>query len=362
MRRGRPKAALVLTPAEKSHLEGLAKATAPEDGVSKRAKIVLLCAEGLENREVARRLGTSAHTVGRWRAQFLAAGVRGLQDAPNRGGRRPLSDEQVDDVVAIALEATSSGDTPLSTRQMAEASGVSHNSVHQIWRSFGIKPHRTTAFKLAADPLPIDKVWDVIGLYLRPPVHVLVVCIDEKSQVELVSGVPPRLPRRPRRATGEILGSEGTGTVLLSELVEVVASTVSYNKSKRELYTEYGGFLDQIESVAPTHMDVHLVVDNYDGHKAQKIREWMTKRPRFELHLAPTHDAWLDQVDRWFEMSSSGQTKFNEHGSEDSFQVAAADFLSTLDNLSKPFMWTKSAQEIEATIARFARTPSPGDR
>jgi transposase len=360
MRRGRPKAALVLTPAEKSHLEGLAKATAPEDGVSKRAKIVLLCAEGLENREVARRVGTSAHTVGRWRAQFLAAGVRGLQDTPNRGGRRPLSDEQVDDVVAIALEATSSGDTPLSTRQMAEASGVSHNSVHQIWRSFGIKPHRTTAFKLAADPLPIDKVWDVIGLYLRPPVHVLVVCIDEKSQVEVVSGVPPRLPRRPRRATGEVLGSDGTGTVLLSEPVEVVASTVSHNKSTRERDTEYGGFLDQIESVAPTHMDVHLVVDNYDGHKAQKIREWMAKRPRFQLHFAPTHDAWLDQVDRWFEMSVPGQSNPYEHQSGASFQAAAVAFLAAPDERSKPFVWTKTAQEIAAAIALFVRTLSRG--
>jgi hypothetical protein len=245
---------------------------------------------------------------------------------------------------------------------MAAASGVSHNSVHQIWRSFGIKPHRTTAFKLAADPLPIDKVWDVIGLYLRPPVHVLVVCIDEKSQVEVVSGVPPRLPSRPRRVTGEVLGSDGIGTVLLSELVEVVASTVGYNKSTRERDAEYGGFLDRIESVAPAHMDVHLVVDNYDGHKAQKIREWMPKRPRFELHLAPTHDAWLDQVDRWFEMSPSGQTKSDEHKSEASFQAAAADFLSTSDRLSQPFMWTKSAQEIETTIARFGRTPSPADR
>jgi transposase len=362
MRRGRPTAVLVLTPAEKSRLELLVAPDAPEDSVSKRAKIVLLCAEGLENREVARRLGTSAHTVGRWRAQFLAAGVRGLQDAPNRGGRRPLSDEQVDNVVAIALEATPSGDTPLSTRQMAAASGVSHNSVHQIWRSFGIKPHRTTAFKLAADPLPIDKVWDVIGLYLRPPAHVLVVCIDEKSQVEAVSGVPPRPARRPRRATGEVLSSDGTDTVLLSELVEVVASTVSYNKSTRERGTEYGGFLDRIESVAPADMDVHLVVDNSDGHKAQQIRKWMSKRPRFQLHLAPAHDAWLDQVDRWFEMSSSGQTKFDEHNSEASFQAAAADFLSTSDKLSKPFVWTKSAQEIDATIARIARTPSSGDR
>ena len=254
----------MLTPAEKGRLELLSAPDTPEDSVSKRAKIVLLCAEGLGNREVARRLGTSAHTVGRWRAQFLAAGVRGLQDAPNRGGRRPLSDEQVDDVVAIALEATSSGDTPLSTRQMAEASGVSHNSVHQIWRSFGIKPHRT-AFNLSADPFPIENVWDVVGLYLKPPVHVLVVCIDEKSQVEAVRHAPPRSPRRPRKATGEILGSDAADTVLLSELVEVMARTVSYNMSTREQANEYGRFLDRIEAVAPAHMDVHLVVD-VDGH------------------------------------------------------------------------------------------------
>jgi len=247
---------------------------------------------------------------------------------------------------------------PLSTRQMAAASGVSHNSVHQIWRSFGIKPHRTTAFKLAADPLPIDKVWDVIGLYLRPPVHVLVVCIDEKSQVEVVSGVPPRLPSRPRRVTGEVLGSDGIGTVLLSELVEVVASTVGYNKSTRERDAEYGGFLDRIESVAPAHMDVHLVVDNYDGHKAQKIREWMAKRPRFQLHFAPTHDAWLDQVDRWFEMSVPGQSNPYEHQSGASFQAAAVAFLAAPNERSKPFVWTKTAQEIAATIALFVRALS----
>jgi len=194
----------------------------------------------------------------------LVAGVRGLHDAPSRGGRRLISDDQIDEVVAIGLEAPPASLPPLSTRQAAEASGVSHNSVHQIWRSFGIKPHRT-AFNLSADPFPIENVWDVVGLYLKPPVHVLVVCIDEKSQVEAVRHAPPRSPRRPRKATGEILGSDAADTVLLSELVEVMARTVSYNMSTREQANEYGRFLDRIEAVAPAHMDVHLVVD-VDGH------------------------------------------------------------------------------------------------
>ncbi len=362
MRRGRPKAAVVLTPAEKARLDLLAAPAAPEDSVSKRAKIILLCAEGLENREVARRLGTSAHTVGRWRAQFLLAGVRGLQDGASRGGRRPISNEQIDEVVAIALEPTPAGLTPLSTRRMAEVSGLSHNSVHQIWRSFGIRLHRMTAFNLSADPLPINKVWDVIGLYLAPPAHVLVVCIDETSQVEAVSGGPPCLPRRPRKAVRDILGSDGTGTVLVSELVEVVASTASYTMSTREQATEYGKFLDGIEAVAPAHMDVHLVVDNYNMHKAWEIREWMSKRPRFQLDLASTHDSWLDQVDRWFEMPVPGHPEVDEHQSEASFQAAAVDFLAARDERPKPFVWTKSAQEIEAAVARFVRALSPGER
>jgi transposase len=349
MRRGRPKAPLVLTLAEKARLELLAESA---NGISKRAKMVLLCAEGLENRDVASRLDTSAHTVGRWRAQFLAAGVRGLQDSPKRGGRRPMSDKQIDDVVAIALEATHSGDAPLSTRQMAEASGVSHNSVHQIWRSFGIKPHRPTSFNLSTGLLPIDKVWDVIGLYLKRPAHVLVLCVDEKSQVEPGSRAPTRLPRRPRKGVRELLRSEVTGPVLLSELVEVVASTVSYDMSTRKQVAEYGRFLDRIDVAAPAHMDVHLVVDNYDTHKAQKIREWMARHPRFHLHFVPTHDAWLDQVDRWFEMSVPVLLPA-EHQSEAAFQAAAADFLDGPDDRSEPFAWTKSVDAIKATVARI---------
>jgi len=288
------------------------------------------------------------------------AGVRGLHDAPSRGGRRLISDDQIDEVVAIGLEAPPASLPPLSTRQTAEASGVSHNSVHQIWRSFGKKPHRTAAFNPSADPFPIENVWDVLGLYLKPPVHVIVVCIDEKSQVEAVRHAPPRSPRRPRKATGEILGSDAADTVLLSELVEVMARTVSYNMSTREQANEYGRFLDRIEAVAPAHMDVHLVVDNYDTHKAQKIREWMAKRPRFQLHLATTHDSWLDQLDRWFEIPMPGHPNPCEHQSENSFQAAATDFLAASDEGPKPFVWTKSADAIKSTIACFATSSSSG--
>ena len=223
---------------------------------------------------------------------------------------------------------------------MAEAVGLSHNSVHQLWRSFGIKPHRTTAFNLSADPLPTDKVWDVIGIYLAPPVHVFVVCIDETSQVEAVSGAPPRPPRRPSKATEEL---DVTDTVLVSELVEVMASMVTDNKYTREQATTYGSFLDRIDSVAPAHMDVYLVVDNYATHKAQKIREWMAKRPRFQLHLAPGHDAWLDQVDRWFELSVPGQPKVDEHQSQASFQAAAVrDAYAFATSTLFPMTWSAS--------------------
>jgi transposase len=358
MSRGRPKASVVLTTAERGRLECLANTATPEVSVSKRAKIVLLCAEGLDNREVARRLGISAHTMGRWRAQFVMAGVRGLDNASNHGGRRSISTKQVDDVVAIALELNPAGGTPLSTRLISEVVGLSHNSVHQIWRSFGIKPHKTTAFNLSANSLPIDKVWDVIGLYLKPPVHVLAVCIDEKSQVEVVSGELPPPPRRPRKSARDTLASDGADTVIISEVVEVMASAVIDDRYSREEAAGYRKFLDRIDAAAPTYMDVHLVVDNYNTHNAQEIREWMAERPRFQLHLAPTHDSWLDQVDRWFEMPVHGHPDLDEHQSEASFQAAAEDFLAARDDdAPKPFVWAKSADAIKATIARSATTP-----
>ena len=296
MSRGRPKAALVLTTAARATLEHLAEAATPRVGVAKRAKIVLLCAEGLDNYEVARRVGASAHTVARWRAQFLMAGVHGLQDAPSRGGRRPISNELLDEVVAIALEPISPGLPRMSTRQVAEVAGLSHNSVHQIWRSFGIRPHRTTAFNLSVDSRPINKHLEVIGLYLAPPAHVLVVCIDEESEVEGMNEDLPSPPRRPRKSTREILDSDGTDNYFMSEIVEIIASTVVVDQSSREVAARYREFLDRIEATALANMDVHLVVDNYNAHKASEIREWMAKRSRFRLHFAPTHDSWLDQV------------------------------------------------------------------
>jgi transposase len=350
---------LELVGSEQDLLEYRVANADPDAVASRRARIVLLSAAGFSNREVARRLGVSEHTVCKWRTRFLRSRLRGLRQAPRRGGRRRITEQQLDSVVAASLASVPEGAALPSMRRIAEAHGLSHNSVHRIWRSFGIKPHRESSFDLSAHAPPTDKAWDVIGLYLTPPVYVLIVCMNEQSHIEAVDEGPSRRTPKAGGSAEESLVCEAGAPGPMSKMVDSVAGQVRGWSNAPEAIAKYCEFLDRIDNAAPDQMNVHLVVDNYVNHKPRQVRDWMFKRPRFQLHLTPTHDLWLDQVDRWFEREMRRDVEPSEHSSEASFIATAESYSETMRGWETPyrrmpFLWIKPADDIKATINHFS--------
>ncbi|MGH9201417.1 MAG: IS630 family transposase [Vicinamibacterales bacterium] len=354
MRTGRPKAELVLTEAERTVLERYVRRGTTAQRLSMRARIVLRCAEGLDNKKVARRLGTTTHTVGKWRARFVEARLDGLQDEPRPGAPRAISDDLVEAVVIKTLESTPKGATHWSTRQMAKAVGLSHDSIHRIWRAFGLKPHRTESFQLSNDPLLIEKVRDIAGLYMNPPEHALVLCVDEKSQIQALDRTQPLLPLRPGQPERRTHDYERHGTTTLFAALDILTGKVLGECHARHRAVEFRKFLDRIDASAPANLDVHIVMDNYSTHKAPIVRAWLAKRPRYQVHFTPTHGSWLNQVERWFGLLTQRQIKRGAHKSVASLKAAIEEFLAAHNSDPKPFVWTKSADDILASIARFA--------
>lgn len=358
MRRGRPKAALVLTEAERTVLERYVRRGTTSQRLSTRARIVLLCAEGLDNKKVARRLRTTTNTVGKWRARFVDARVDGLLDEPRPGAPRKISDDQVEAIVVKTLESTPKGATHWSTRQMAKAVGLSHDSIHRIWHAFGLKPHRTESFQLSKDPLLVDKVRDIAGLYLSPPDHALVLCVDEKSQIQALNRTQPVLPLRPGQAERRTPDYERHGTTTLFAALDILTGKVLGECYPRHRAIEFRKFLDRVDASVPADLDVHLVLDNYATHKAPIIKAWLAKHPRYHVHFTPTHGSWLNQVERWFGLLTQRQIKRGSHKSVAALKAAIQEFLAAHNDDPKPFVWTKSADDILASIARFATRTS----
>src|SRR5271157_5771140 len=237
---------------------------------------------------------------------------------------------------------------------MARAVGLSHDSIHRIWQSFGLKPHRTEGFQLSKDPLLIDKVRDVVGLYMSPPDHALVLCVDEKSQIQALNRTQPLLPLRPGQAERRTPDYERHGTTTLFAALNILSGKVIGECHARHRAVEFRKFLDRIDATVPAHLDVHLVLDNYATHKAPIIKAWLAKRPRYHLHFTPTHGSWLNQVERWFGLLTQRQIKRGAHKSVAALKAAIEDFLTAHNDSPKPFVWTKSADDILASIARFA--------
>jgi transposase len=358
MRRGRPKAELVLTEAERTVLERYVRRGTTAQRLSTRARIVLLCAEGLDNKRVARRLRTTTNTVGKWRARFVDARVDGLLDEPRPGAPRKISDDQVEAIVVKTLESTPKGATHWSTRQMAKAVGLSHDSIHRIWHAFGLKPHRTESFQLSKDPLLVDKVRDIAGLYMSPPEHALVLCVDEKSQIQALNRTQPVLPLRPGQAERRTPDYERHGTTTLFAALDIRTGKVLGECYPRHRAIEFRKFLDRVDASVPADLDVHLVLDNYATHKAPIIKAWLAKRPRYHVHFTPTHGSWLNQVERWFGLLTQRQIKRGSHKSVAALKAAIQEFLAAHNDDPKPFVWTKSADDILASIARFATRTS----
>jgi transposase len=352
---GRPKAVLVLTAEEQRDLESLAHRSRSAPGLARRARLVLVCAEGLDNGVVARRLRMSPATVCKWRARFVAGRVAGLFDEPRPGAPRRIQDAAIEDVIVRTLESTPRGATHWSTRGMAKATGYSHMTISRVWRAFGLQPHRTETFKLSPDPLLIPKVRDIVGLYLHPPDHAVVLCVDEKSQIQALDRTAPLLPLRPGQAERRTHDYKRHGTTSLFAALDTKTGTVIAETHRRHRSIEFRKFLDRIEAAVPDDLDVHLIMDNYGTHKTPLIRAWLAKRPRFHVHFTPTYGSWLNLVERWFGELTTKQLRRGAHRSVPELERAIWEFIDVRNEEPKPFVWTKSADDILASIARFAQ-------
>jgi len=355
MRSGRPKATLTLTEEERATLVGYTRRRKTASALAKRAAIVLECAGGVDNKTVAGRLRVAPVTVGKWRARFVDDRLDGLLDEARPGAPRRVSDAQVEQVVTLTLEASPKGATHWSTRSMAKRVGLSQPTVGRIWRAFGLQPHRSETFKLSPDPLLVEKVRDIVGLYMDPPDNAVVLCVDEKTQIQALDRTQPMLPLRPGQLERRTHDYKRHGTTSLFAALNVATGNVLGQLHRRHRSVELRKFLDLIDEAVPTDLDVHLVIDNYSTHKSPLIRNWLVKRPRFKVHFTPTYGSWTNMVERWFGLLTERQIKRGAHRSVAELEKAIKEFIQAHNAAPKPFIWTKSADQILASITRFAQ-------
>ena len=355
MSRGRPIPPLTLDDTERETLEQWARRPKTAQALALRARILLACAEGRSNSQVAADLRVCVDTVGKWRSRFLEQGLDGLSDQPRSGRPRTVDDGDVERVIALTLESVPKDATHWSTRSMAQSSGLSHTTVSRIWRAFGLQPHRTETFKLSADPLFIEKVRDIVGLYLDPPDRALVLCVDEKSQIQALDRTRPLLPLRPGQVERRTHDYVRHGTTSLFAALDARTGRVIGQCHRRHRAAEFRKFLDAIESQVPAELEVHLIVDNYATHKTALIRNWFAKRPRFHIHFTPTSASWLNLVERWFGLLTEKQLRRGVHQSSDELEAAIYRYLEVTNDDPKPFVWTKTADQILASVARFCQ-------
>ncbi|MFC1662124.1 IS630 family transposase [Gemmatimonadota bacterium] len=359
--RGRPLPPLEVSDSDRAILERWLRRPKTAQALAQRAQIVLRCAEGRSNGDVAEQLGLTRQTVGKWRDRFVRAGVDGLMDEPRPGAPRTITDEDVERVITLTLESTPQDATHWSTRSMAKASGLSQSAISRIWRAFALQPHRTETFKLSTDPLFIEKVRDIVGLYLNPPDRALVLCVDEKSQIQALDRSQPLLPMRPGQIERRTHDYVRHGTTSLFAALDVKTGEVIGECHRRHRSVEFRAFLDRIEAEVPADLDVHLIVDNYGTHKTQLIKRWLAKRPRFHIHFTPTSASWLNLIERWFAALTEKQIRRSAHRSTRELETAILRYIEHGNQHPQPFVWTKSADQILASIARFCeRTSASG--
>ena len=352
---GRPAQRVTLRRGEREELERLAARKRSARSVAFRARIILRCAEGVSDSEVCRVLRVSNPTVGQWRKRFNERRVAGLFDEPRPGAPRRISDEMIEDLITKTLESTPAGATHWSTREMAKRLGVSAMAVSRIWRAFGLQPHRRESFELSADPLLIEKVRDIVGLYMNPPTNAMVLCVDEKGQIQALSRNQPVLPMTFGQVERHTHQYKRHGTTSLFAALDVATGNVLGKCYARHRSVEFKKFLDLIDASVPPELDVHIVIDNYATHKTPAIQRWLAKRPRYQLHFTPTHASWINQVERWFALLTQRQIKRGSHYSVRALVGAIKHFIDATNDNPKPFVWTKSADDILAAIDRFAR-------
>jgi transposase len=358
MRTGRPMAELVMTGEEEAALERWARRPKSAQALAMRSKIVLNCAKGKSNTMVAEELGITKQTVGKWRARFLERRLDGLLDEPRPGTPRKVGDEEVERVLALTLESTPRDATHWSTRSLASEAGLSRSTVSRIWRAFALQPHRSETFKLSKDPLFVEKVRDIAGLYLNPPDRALVLCVDEKSQIQALDRTQPLLPMRPGQIERRTHDYKRHGTTSLFAALDVKTGKVIGELHRRHRSAEFRRFLDTIDQNVPPLLDVHLIMDNYGTHKTAVIRRWLAKRPRFHVHFTPTSASWMNLVERWFAALTEKQIRRGTHRSVRELETAIKRYLAVTNESPRPFVWSKTADEILDSVARFCKRTS----
>lgn len=354
-RRGRPTIPIELTDGEKSTLQRYVRRGSASQQLAQRSRIVLACATDLTNQEIAATAGISANTVTKWRRRFAEQRIDGLHDTPRPGAPRTIGDDKVEEIIVSTLESTPKGATHWSTRQMARHMGVSRESVGRIWRAFKLKPHRSDTFQLSKDPLFVEKVRDVVGLYMSPPDNAIVLSVDEKTQVQALDRTQPILPMQPGRSERRTPEYNRHGTTSLFAALDVATGDVIGECFRQHRSVEFRKFLNTINREVPEGLDVHLVLDNLSTHKTPIIKSWLARHPRFHVHFIPTHSSWLNQVERWFGLLTERQIKRGAHCSVYALERAIHAFLDAHNENAAPFKWTKTADEILAKVAGFCR-------
>lgn len=356
MRTGRPTVPIVLTHEERQQLETICRRSKAPQVEALRARVILACAQGLNNTQVCNQTGLCPHTVGRLRKRFHQSRVEGIFDLPRSGAPRKISDEKIAEVVRLTLETKPKQATHWSTRSLALRCGLSNERIHRIWKTFGLQPHRSETFQLSTDPLFVEKVRDVVGLYLSPPQNALVLCVDEKSQIQALERSQPIFPlsaNQPERHTSDYFRH---GTVSLFAALDIASGEVYARCQKRHRQKEFLQFLQQLEDATPQDLEIHAVLDNYAAHKTPNVRLWIAKHPRWHLHFIPTHSSWLNQVERFFAKITEQRIRRESFRSVRQLRDAILDYIKHHNKNPKPFKWTASAQMILGKVENFCKS------
>jgi transposase len=345
--------AVVLTDDERVALERWARRPKSAQALALRCRIVLACADGGTNVAIAQRLGIDRGTVGKWRQRFVVHRLDGLHDEPRPGAPRSIGDDDVERVIVKTLEETPANATHWSTRSLANATGMSQSAVSRIWRAFGLKPHLVDSFKLSPDPLFIDKVRDIVGLYLNPPDAAVVLCVDEKSQIQALDRTAPVLPLLPGTPERRTHDYKRNGTTNLYAALDIASGHVIADLTPRHRAEEFRRFLNLIDRNVPAHLDVHVIVDNNATHKTPSIQRWLVRHPRFTLHFTPTYSSWLNLVERWFAELTQKWLRRGTHHSTRHLVTSIRTWIRQWNDEPKPFVWHKTADEILDNLANY---------
>ena len=358
MKTGRPKKSMTLSETARQDLEILAKSRSMPHALVQRAQIVLLAAAGETNSAIAQKIGLSKPTVGLWRKRYIDYGLEGLHDELKPGRPRTISDEQVATVIQKTLDTKPKGGTHWAIRPMAESTKISKSTIHRIWSAFGLQPHRQKTFKLSTDPFFVEKIRDIVGLYLSPPANAVVLCVDEKSQIQALDRTQPLLPMGLGYVEGVTHDYVRHGTTTLFAALDIANGTVITQCKRKHRHQEYLAFLKHIDQEVPEELDIHAIVDNYVTHKHIKIKRWLARHPRWNIHHTPTYASWLNQVEIWFNLITQQAIRRGTFSSVKELVSKIQQYADNYNRHPRPFVWTATADSILAKIERLCKNIS----